>query len=249
MAKYQVAKRVVVGVSVVGLFLKTYAASRMAMPAISGPMSQMCSSQFMKGTNVLGSMGINGMGGIGNAFQVGMPSICLREGKDDPNQVKMHPLVKKLTRMKAVDSLLNLDDTNCTIGKVSSKSQICHLFKLIKRKTNTPEKAVSIIANTVSLEDTKGVSAMFLYEPFGILDKKKKKKRTIAEIIGPANSNTTLNEFDDILKRNGGRAARKRSKCEECLKSLKNDLATTDLECDPCGETINIPFGMMAGAA
>ncbi|KAI5159270.1 hypothetical protein NEAUS03_0155 [Nematocida ausubeli] len=249
MAKYQVAKRVVVGVSVVGLFLKTYAASRMAIPAIAGQLSQLCSAQFMKGTNVLGSMGINGMGGIGNAFQMGAPSICLRAGKDDPNMAKMSPFLKKLTQEKAVESLLNLPDTDCTIGKVSPKSQACYLFKIIRNKAKKADKSVKNIANTVSLEDAKGVSVMFLYEPFGILDKKKKKKRAIAEIIGPANSNTTLNEFDDILKRIGGRASRKRSKCEECLKSLKTEMATGDLECDPCGETINIPFGMMAAAA
>ncbi|KAI5190826.1 hypothetical protein NEMIN01_1228 [Nematocida minor] len=245
MTKYQASKRVIKGAISVGLFLKSCIAFAGAGPAIGPAFNPLCPAHFMKGSNVIGGMAINGMGGIGDAYPMGSPTLCIREGQLAPQgdmQGKMSPAFKRFSHQQAMQALFNLQDSECKPGKVSPKTQACFLFKTIQQKAQAPITAITTTGNALFLKNKDKVTAMIVVERFGNITPKKKKGPTIEQLVGAPNSTAVFSEFDNLLKRHGSPNPKSVSnKCSECLKMLKASFAG-DLECNVCNDTISFDF-------
>ncbi|EIJ87365.1 hypothetical protein NEPAR06_0926 [Nematocida parisii] len=249
MTKYQRSRRIIMVTTIVGMLLKTYSAARMAMsPAIGTQIGQMCAPGFLKGTSILGSMGVNGMGGVANGIRINAPTLCVKQAPEPTEVLKMSPILKKLAQQQAVQAILNLQDSECKIGKVNPKTQACFLFKTIRAKAQAPVTAITTTGNALFLKNKDKVSTMIVIEKFGELTPQKKKPITLEQLVGRPISSTTFNEFDDILKREGNPVSRtKKNKCAACLKDLKENISLGgDMECDICSDSISMPLDFSA---
>lgn len=248
MTKYQVSKRVILGSIFMGFILKSCTALRMPMggPAAIGSLSQLCSPDFIRGTNIMGSIGINGAGGIGTGFNPRGPTLCIKQGSDTAATMgmKITPEMTRFAHEQAIQSLLRLQAADCKTAKVSPKAQACFLLKAIQKKARRPEIGVTSSRNAIFVKRKNRVSAMILVERFGSLAQKKKPQPTIEQVIGKPTYSVTLNEFDDILKKEGTPNPRsKTNKCADCLKHLKTDITMGDPECGMCTDTISFDLG------
>lgn len=249
MRKYQASKRILLGTALVGFFLQKYALRSLLMPAISGnTLQQLCGPEFIQGNNILGSNGVNGMGGIGNAFRMGAPTLCIKGAKEQleaaAHNARISPIVKNISRTQAIMGLARLGDTDCTQAKVGIKSQMCFLYKILKKKAKSPIVSIITSGNALVLKHKDKVTAMVVIEKFGSLRPKKKKAKTIEQLIGKPSYHATFNEFDDPLKREGTINPRSKiNKCTECLKHLRNEsVLGGEVDCNACDTSIVLPF-------
>lgn len=247
MTKYQASKRVILGSIFMGFILRSCTATRMPMgPAAIGSLGQLCSPDFIRGTNIMGSIGINGAGGIGSGFNPRGPTLCIKQGSDASGVmggIKITPEMSRVAHEQAIQSLLRLQAADCKTAKVSPKAQACFLLKAIQKKARRPEIGVTSSRNAIFLKKRNKVSAMLLVERFGSLAEKKKPVPTIEQVIGKPTYSVTLNEFDDVLKKEGTPSKSKSSKCADCLKHLKTDITMGDPECGMCSDTISFDLG------
>ncbi|KAI5171197.1 hypothetical protein NEFER03_0599 [Nematocida sp. LUAm3] len=207
-----------------------------AQMALGGGMNPMCAQDFFKGgSNMLGSMGVNGMGGIGGGFRMNSPTICV---KQDDAMIK--GALKKASSLQALKALLNLQNADCTQKKISPAAQACFLHKVIMQKASRPTHTITSSNNALVLTSKRGTDIMIIVEKFGPISPKTTPNKTFQNISkDPTSYTAQFSEFDDVLKRIGQpKRYKKSNKCDACLQNLKANILMGDSECNVCGETI-----------
>ncbi|KAI5179817.1 hypothetical protein NEOKW01_0280 [Nematocida sp. AWRm80] len=241
MRKYQVQQGVLLGTSILLSLVKGYSA-QMSIPAIGTAFPKICSPEFMKGAGLLGSLGVNGMGGVGSAFRVG-PTICVKQPPQQVTQeVTTSPLIRKLANTQALQALLRLQNTDCKAGKVHPKTQACFLFNKIAKQAKEAIHKVSTANNAVFVSEKGRPLLMVSVEKFNVIGSYKKKQPSLENVIGSLDSHATYNDFDDLLdKKQNITHKKKHDYCRACFEKLKeNALMGGDIECDSCTNTLSI---------
>jgi len=240
MTQYHAKRRIFLSASMCAIIAQCVHA--FAGPAIgNGQMfANYCPPSFMKGAGVLGSMGINGVGGVSAGFRPDTQTLCVKP----PQQIvggilttqdpKISAIVRQANSMQAMKALLKLQETDCKTGKISPKAQACFLYKSIAKKAKSPRHTISVKNNALFISGKNKVDMMIVIERFGNLVAKRELKPNLETVLGPQNYKVSFNEFDDILKKEGRLVTMKRhNKCQACLESLKLTMnADTDCACE-----------------